>query len=294
MTSRTRALLGCLLAAQLAGCAGTPPPAAEAPSTTRVIPPPRMADRDPATAAALEAVLAGAHRPETSRARDASRHPVDTLLFFGLKPGMTVVEAWPDSGGWYTELLAPLLKDGRLYAALMPPDPGNPYVTAVREAFAAKLASHPALYRNVTMTSLGPQSLEIAPPESCDMAVTFRGLHNWMSLGFAREAFAAIHRALKPGGVLGVVGHRGARGKPQDPRATNGYVDEDYAIALIESAGFELLERAEINANPNDTRDYEQGVWALPPDYRQGNRDREKYQAIGESDRFTLKFRKKG
>jgi predicted methyltransferase len=281
-----------MLAALLAGCAGAPPPA-HAPVAAPTVPARGPFERDPAAAAAIEAVLAGQHRADANRARDAFRHPLDTLLFFGLKPGMTVLEAWPDSGGWYTEVLAPLLAGGKLYAALMAPDPGNPYVTALREAYAAKLAARPDLYGNVTMTSLGPQSVELAPPASCDVAVTFRGLHNWMSLGFEKQAFAAIHRALKPGGVLGVVDHRGSGGKPQDPRATNGYVDEEYAIALIEAAGFELVGRAEINANPNDTRDYEQGVWTLPPDYRQGNRDREKYQAIGESDRFTLKFRKR-
>jgi predicted methyltransferase len=114
-----------------------------------------------------------------------------------------------------------------------------------------------------------------------------------MNQGYAPDAIAAMNRALKPGGILGVVGHRGDPSKPQDPRASNGYVTEAYAIALIESAGFELVAKSEINANPNDTRDYEQGVWTLPPELRQGSRDRAKYQAIGESDRFTLKFRKR-
>ena len=148
------------------------------------------------------------------------------------------------------------------------------------------------LYGKITTTTLGADGGDIAPPASCDLVVTFRNLHSWMNLGSAQQTLAAIHGALKPGGILGVVDNRGPA-RPQDPRATNGYVEEQYAITLIESAGFELLERSEINANPQDTRDYEQGVWTLPPDLRQGNRERAKYQAIGESDRFTLKFRKR-
>jgi len=206
---------------------------------------------------------------------------------------MTVAEVWPGSG-WYTEVLAPLLAaNGRLYAAQMPPDPRNPYVTASLADYQAKLAARPDLYGQVTVTTLGADGGEIAPPASCDLVVTFRNLHSWMNLGYAPEALSAMHRALKPGGILGVVDHRADSARPQDPRATNGYVNEQYAIELIESAGFELLERSAINANPQDTKDYEQGAWSLPPDLRQGNRDRAKYLAIGESDRFTLKFRKR-
>ena len=144
------------------------------------------------------------------------------------------------------------------------------------------------------MTTLGAGAppAAIAPPGSADLVVTFRNMHNWMRLGIATEAFEAMYVALKPGGILGVVEHRGDPAKPQDPRAASGYVNEDYAIALILGAGFELVARSEINANPRDTKDYEQGVWTLPPNYRLGNRDREKYEAIGESDRFTLKFKK--
>jgi len=293
MWSRIRAILCCALAAQLAACAGAPAsPSVSHPPAAPVSAAPSLVELDPATAAAIEAVLAGEHRSAANRARDPWLHPRDTLLFFGLKPGMTVAEAWPGANGWYTEVLAPVLAGGRLYAAQMAADPANPYVTAVRASFTAKLAARPDLYGNVTVTSLGADAGDIAPPESCDMVLTIRGLHAWMHLGYASEALAAMHRALKPGGVLGVVDNRGP-GTAQDPRATNGYVDEEYAIKLIEAAGFELVARSEINANPNDTRDHEQGVWSLPPDYRQGNRDRAKYEAIGESDRFTLKFRKR-
>jgi predicted methyltransferase len=288
MGSRIRILLLAALAAHLAACSSTPgqPPAAA--------PAPPVAPRDAVTAAAIERVLAGEHRSAGNRARDVHRHPLETLLFFGIKPEMTVVEAWPGAEGWYTEVLAPLLAEhGRLYAAQMPAADGNQYVSASLAGYAAKLAAHPELYAKVTVSVLGPDGADIAPPASCDMVVTFRNLHNWMNLGYAAKALAAMHRALKPGGILGVVDHRADAAKAQDPRATNGYVNEAYAIALIESAGFELVARSEINANPRDTRDYEQGVWALPPSYRQGNRDRAKFEAIGESDRFTLKFRKR-
>jgi predicted methyltransferase len=253
-------------------------------------PPPQP--RDAVTAAAIEKVLAGEHRSAENRARDVYRHPLDTLLFFGIKPQMTVVEVWPGAGGWYTEVLAPLLSGGKLYAALMPAMPGNEYVTAGRKSFIDKLAARPDLYANVTVTSLGSGHFDIAPAGSADLVVTFRNLHNWMDLGFAKEACAEMYRALKPGGMLGVVDHRGNADKPQDPRAASGYVNERYAIDLITSVGFVLEGRSEINANPKDTKDYAQGVWTLPPDYRLGERDRAKYQAIGESDRFTLKFRK--
>jgi len=286
MQSRTRGTLLFLAAALMGACAAPPPPA-PAPA------PPNAAVRDEATAAAIEGALAGGHRSPENRARDVHRHPLDTLLFFGIKPDMTVVEVWPGAGGWYTEVLAPLLAErGRLYAAQPAAAPGNAFVTGNLKAFADKLAAQPAIYGKVEITTLDHGSDAIAPAGSADMVVTFRNLHNWMSLGMAPEAIAAMHKALKPGGILGVVEHRGDPAKPQDPRATNGYVNEAYAIELITAAGFELVSRSEINANPQDTKDYQQGVWTLPPDYRLGKRDRAKYEAIGESDRFTLKFKK--
>jgi len=282
-----RVLLTSTLLALLAACAAAPP--AQPPPAAPSAPP-----RDEATAAAIGQALAGEHRSAENRARDAYRHPLDTLLFFGIKPDMTVVEVWPGAGGWYTEVLAPLLAEhGRLYAAGIPAAPGNEFVTSSLARFAQKLAARPDVYGKVAVTTLGPGGDEIAPPESCDLVVTFRNIHNWMGLGYAQEAFVAMHRALKPGGILGVVEHRGDPSRPQDPRAGNGYVNEAYAISLIESAGFVLEARSEINANPRDTKDYEQGVWSLPPTYRQGSRDRAKFEAIGESDRFTLKFRKR-
>lgn len=242
------------------------------------------------TVVALDRVLAGDHRSPESKARDQYRHPKETLLFFGIRPEMTVVEVWPGANGWYTEILAPLLRDrGRYYAAHLAPNPESKSVTEGLQRFRDKLASRADVYGKVEMTTMAPGGPDIAPPGSADMVVTFRNMHNWMSRDWAPEAFAKMYRALKPGGVLGIVEHRGAGGE-QDPRAKSGYVNEDYAIRMIENAGFKLVAKSEINKNDKDTKDYEQGVWTLPPTYRLGDQDREKYAAIGESDRFTLKF----
>jgi predicted methyltransferase len=260
-------------AAVLAGCA-------TAPAT------------DPATAAALDAILQGEHRSPEQRARDASRHPKETLQFFGIRQDMTVVEVWP-AAGWYTEILAPLLKDrGQLYTALIDAASGE-YAKSTVESYRSKLQMRPDLYGKVVTTTLAapPAKNEIAPPGSADLVLTFRNLHNWMMFGWEREALAAMHAALKPGGVLGVVAHRGDPKTPQDPKAASGYVNEDQAIRLIEAAGFQLVARSEINANPKDTKDYEKGVWTLPPGFADG--DDARYRQIGESDRFTLKFVKK-
>lgn len=241
------------------------------------------------TAQTLDRILSAGHRSLENKARDPHRHPKETLLFFGVRPEMTVVEVWPGSG-WYTEILAPLVREkGKYYAAHWNPNIDNKFIQDGLKAFRDKLAARPELYGNVTVTSMSRDATDIAPPESADMVLTFRNIHNWMSQGWAPEAFTLMYRALKPGGVLGVVEHRGAGGD-QDPKAKSGYVNEDYAIRMIEAAGFRLVAKSEINSNPRDTKDYEQGVWTLPPSYRLGDQDREKYESIGESDRFTLKF----
>jgi len=242
------------------------------------------------TAGSLDRILAGNHRSEQNRARDVYRHPKETLLFFGVRPESHVVEVWP-AGGWYTEVLAPLVREkGRYYAASFAPDPDSPYINRVAAEYRAKLASRPELYDKVVVTAFSRAGAEIAPAGSADLVLTFRNLHSWLEEGWAPESIALMYKALKPGGVLGVVDHRARAGAPVEPTARNGYVDETYAIKLIEAQGFKLAAKSEINANPRDTKDYEQGVWTLPPTYRLGDKDREKYAAIGESDRFTLKF----
>jgi len=246
-----------------------------------------------ATAGAIDAALASQHRSAANRARDVYRHPKETLTFFGLRSDMTVVEIWPGTGGWYTEVLAPVLKDkGTYYAAHIAPAPGATETPASLKTYRAKLDANPELYGKVIVTALGPNSFEIAPTGSADLVLTFRNIHNWMGRDYAPQVFDAAYRALKPGGILGVVEHRGNPAVPQDPKAGSGYVNEDYAIKMIEAAGFKLVGRSEMNANPKDTKDYEKGVWTLPPTYQLGDQDREKYAAIGESDRSTLKFQK--
>lgn len=252
-------------------------------------PPASPQESSPETVAKLKAVVAGDHRPERDRARDRHRHPVETLAFFGIRDDMTVVEIWP-GGGWYTRILAPFLKDrGKLYLAAY--EPGVLLRNATntqREEVAAK----PEVFGKPVFTVLEKGKYDIAPPGSADLVLTFRNLHNWMDAGDADEVFGAIYRALRPGGVLGLVEHRASPG-PQDPKARNGYVTEAHAVRLAEKAGFRLVAKSEVNGNPRDTKDHPKGVWTLPPSYALKDTDREKYAAIGESDRMTLKFVKR-
>jgi len=238
--------------------------------------------QDGAADSLKKAVGSTSRRPEDA-ARDKYRHPIGTLTFFGIKPDMTVVEIWP-GGGWYTDILAPYLHDrGKLYAAISSGENAA--------AYKKKLADDPARFGKVTVTQLDPpDKVEIAPPGSADMVVTFRNVHNWIRGGHGEQVFKAMYAALKPGGILGLEEHRGGLSKPQDPKAASGYVREDYVIRMAEQAGFRLAAKSEINANPRDTKDYAKGVWTLPPTLRLGDTDRAKYLAIGESDRMTLKF----
>jgi predicted methyltransferase len=233
------------------------------------------------TAPTLQAAIAGPQRSQANRARDKYRHPLETLTFFGIQPDMTVVEIWPGTG-WYTEILAPFLKDrGKLYEAL-----GG---GAGAQNFENKLKADPAIYSAVIVTALQPPGqTEIAPAGTADMIVTFRNVHDWLPNGDTDEYFKAFYRALKPGGILGITDHRADPSRPQDRNAKNGYVRQDYMIRVAEQAGFKLVGTSEINANPRDPRN--QPVWNLPPTLRSGQTDRAKYLAIGESDRMTLKF----
>lgn len=284
MQSRTPAAAALAALLLASACAAGPAyqPGAAAPET------------DAATLATMDRVLAGDHRPAANRARDAWRHPRETLAFFGLRQDMTVLEVWPGGGGWYTEILAPVLRErGRYIAAGFDPATDSQYMQKGIADFAAKLGSRPDLYDRVTVTALQhPGALSPVPDGSVDMVLTFRNLHNWMAREAAEEMLAAMFRALRPGGILGLVEHRASAAEPQDPRAKSGYVRTDYAIALAEAAGFELLGQSEVNANPKDTKDHPNGVWSLPPTFRGGDADRDRFAAIGESDRMTLRFRK--
>ena len=240
---------------------------------------------------ALQALIAGPQRGEANKARDPFRHPAEVLTFFGVKPDSVVVEILPGAGGYWTEILAPYLRDrGRYIAANGEVGSTSEETRKDNAGFAAKMAGAPALYDKVEVSEFAADRHAIAPAGSADFVLTFRNLHNWMAKGEAEAALKTFYAALKPGGVLGVVEHRGLDTAPQDPLAKSGYVRQDYAVALIESVGFKFTGASEANANPKDTKDYAVGVWALPPTWRLKDQDRAKYAAIGESDRFTLKF----
>ena len=264
---RRRVVLALLPAALLAACAPAP-----------------ISPNDAGT------LLSGGHRSAANVARDPYRHPAETLAFFGIRPDSRVVEILPGSAGYYLEILAPFLRDQGLYVAASRDELAPPQYRADHEKLLARLQAEPALYGKVLVTKFNGDRHEIAPPGSADFVLTFRNLHNWIERGEAEAALRAFYRALKPGGVLGVVDHRGRTDRSQAEQMKSGYVREDYAVELIERAGFVLAARSGVNDNPKDTKDYPEGVWTLPPTYRLKNRDREKYAAIGESDRFTLKF----
>jgi predicted methyltransferase len=239
------------------------------------------------------ALLKAPHRSERNVVRDPHRHPAETLAFFGVRDSSTVVEILPGSGGYYMEILAPYLAaKGRYIAANRDELAVSPYKED-HQKLLDRLKAEPALYGKVLVTKFNADRHEIAAPGSADFVLTFRNLHNWIERGEAEGALRAFHKALKPGGVLGVVDHRGRADQSQEAQMKSGYVREDYAVALIEKAGFALAGRSEVNANPKDTKDHPEGVWTLPPTYRLKDQDRAKYAAIGESDRFTLKFIRK-
>lgn len=242
--------------------------------------------------ALIERAIAGAHRSEANRARDIHRHPRETLLFFGLRPDMTVVEIWPGAG-WYTEILALVLRErGKYYAAHFHVDEKSPrYMGPARQSYEKLLASQPQLYDKVTVTAFNaPQQPVAAPGGTADLVLTFRNVHNWTAAKHDEAMFRAFFDALKPGGILGVVEHRAREGASLEQMIKTGYMTESYVISLAGKAGFKLVAKSEINANPRDTKDHPRGVWTLPPTFRLGDQDREKYLAIGESDRMTLKF----
>lgn len=241
----------------------------------------------------LAAAIASPARSDANRARDDFRHPYETLQFFGIQTDMTVVEISP-GGGWYTEILAPYLQaNGLLYAAHFPAETNSDFYKRSRANFVERVAND-RHFSKVIVTEFSPTaSAAIAPAESADLVVTFRNLHNWYMGGqdeAVQSAFQQFYNALKPGGVLGVVDHRLPESRSDEEMASSGYIKESYAIRMAEAVGFELAERSEINANPNDTADHPGGVWTLPPTLRLGDEDRDIYTAIGESDRFTLKF----
>ena len=245
------------------------------------------------------------HREAANVSRDIYRHPAETLEFFGLKPEMTVVEIWPGKG-WYTEILAPVTREqGILYVAgfSMTADRTPAWRKSMQTELMEKMEAHPEVYDHVVVTELSvPERTTIAPPGTTDIVLTFRNVHNWLKGDYAEQMFHVMARALKPGGILGVVEHRAKPNTSIEEMKTSGYMTEAHVIALAEKAGFVLEEKSEINANEKDTKDHPAGVWTLPPSFRyckkiedtsQQSQCIEKYKAIGESDRMTLRFRKK-
>jgi predicted methyltransferase len=243
--------------------------------------------------AKLAAAIASQDRPEADRARDRYRHPQQTLSFFGIKPGMSVVEIAP-GGGWYSEILAPYLSEsGHYYAAASATSlPTSSEKTKQSVAkYAARFDANPARYGKPTITEFQPPlRIEIAPAGSADLVVSFRNVHNWIAQDSELAAFQSFFTALKPGGTLGIVEHRGKPGETVDEMKKSGYVSEAYVKTLAQQAGFRFVASSPVNNNPKDTKDYAEGVWTLPPTLQLGDKDREKYLAIGESDRMTLKF----
>lgn len=285
---KTRFAIGLSVALLFAGVAHAQTAGQDQPAGD-LVPPTSASDF---TSGQLDSVLAGSWRSEHNKARDVYRHPKATLQFFGLQPDKTVIEITP-GGGWYTEILAPLLRDnGHYIAAVSGGNGGEDKQDA--DALRAKFKAEPAEYGKASVVIFNPKAPVFGPPGSADMVLTFRNVHNWTMAGSAEAMFKAFYAVLKTGGTLGVVDHRAAPGATLESAKGSGYLPTDYVIKLATDAGFKLDGQSEINANPKDTKNYPKGVWTLPPTLTLGDKDRDKYLAIGESDRMTLRFVKTG
>ncbi len=272
----------------LAACGGSPTPP---PVTTAATPATNASSID----AKLRAVVAGLQRTAPEKARDVYRHPVETLEFFGLKEDMTVVELAPGTG-WYTAILAPALAEhGKLVVAGGDPN-GPPDSEGTKNArnLADRFAKDPASFGKVQtlVVDWKKDGVSLGPDGSADMVLTFRNMHNWIGHNMGEKVLAAAHKVLKPGGLFALTDHRGKPDAPTDSKTVDdtGYMPEAFLIAFVEKNGFKLADKSEINANPKDTKDYPKGVWTLPPTYEMKDVDHARYEAIGESDRMTLRF----
>jgi predicted methyltransferase len=254
--------------------------------------------------ARIERAMLGDHRAAANIARNTYRHPVGTLTFLGLQDGMNVMEIWPGSG-WYTEVLAPVIRHhGQFIVATFDTDvPDQPqYRYRLQMELLDKFSARPDVYDQVAIVPFSPPaSASLGAADSIDLILTFRNTHGWIGDGIAESVFAEFARVLKPGGILGVVQHRAAAGADPVKSAETGYVPEAAVIELARQAGLYLEAKSEVNANPRDSRDHDGGVWTLPPGLalcQEIELEAElaacqaKYQAIGESDRMTLRFRK--
>jgi predicted methyltransferase len=285
---KSRVILG-LAAVLLASCSGGSAPAnaqVQDQPASGLVPPTTASDF---TATRLDQVLAGDWRSPDHKARDVYRHPKATLQFFGVRPDQTVIEITP-GGGWYSEVLAPLLHDNGHYIAAIAKPTGEGEASRDKTGLKAKFAADAAHYGKAQILEFDPKAPVFGAPGSADVVLTFRNVHNWVEADTAPLMFKAFFTALRPGGVLGVVDHRAADNASIESVKESGYLPTSYVVKLATDAGFTLEEKSEINANPKDTKDYPKGVWTLPPTLTLGEQDKAKYQAIGESDRMTLRF----
>jgi predicted methyltransferase len=299
-TALTLILAGCGSDAPPATPTAAAPPAAAAPAAAPKAPadqpaqPPPPVSADQMFGQKLDQVLAGDWRSDKNKARDQYRHPKQTLEFFGIKSGTTLIELTP-GGGWFAEILAPLFKgSGNYVAAIVTPKKKEGEDAQDMDALSKKFSGDPAHYSEAKVEQFDLKAPNLGTPGSADMVVTFRNVHNWVMADAAPGMFKACFDVLKPGGVLGVTDHRAAAGADLEKIKKSGYLPEDFVIKLATDAGFKLEARSEINANPKDTKDYAEGVWTLPPTLALKDKDQDKYLAIGESDRMTLKFVKPG
>jgi predicted methyltransferase len=266
-------------------CGGSSPPPPQSPSEQPT----------PATEAKLAAIITGSQRTPEERARDVYRHPRETLEFFGVRENMTIVEL-SASKGWYTAILGPLVngKGKLLVTSADPNGPADSEGTKNAKSLLERISKDQATFGNVStiVTNWKKDDVSLGPDGSADMVLTFRNLHGYISNGIIDKVLAASFKVLKPGGILGVEEHRAKPDASTDPKAIGdtGYVPEALAVQLAQKAGFRLAGASEINANPKDTKDYPKGVWTLPPTLELKDQDKDKYMAIGESDRMTLKF----
>ncbi len=246
--------------------------------------------KDQPAATNIDSVLAGDWRSDKNKARDQYRHPKQTLEFFGVKPNQTVIELVP-GGGWYAEILAPWLKDnGHYVAAIFKPKDAAGEDARDKKGIGAKIATDKAHFGAAQVVEFDGKAPVFGAPGSADVVLTFRNVHNWTDDGNADAMFKGMFTVLKKGGTLGVVDHRAKPGTTLAANKDTGYLPVDVVIKLATDAGFKLVAQSEINANPKDTKDYPKGVWTLPPSFALKDTDRDKYLAIGESDRMTLKF----
>jgi predicted methyltransferase len=244
------------------------------------------------TKAALQAIVASPHRTPGNSDRDRYRHPVETLDFFGIQPASTVVELGTGAG-WYTEILAPLVaREGKLIAVGFDPNgPADSGRTVYGKRTRLFLDKSPELFGKVDVSLIEPPAkLELGPAGSADFVIAMREMHNWQRSDQMEAYLTAVRNVLKDGGKFGVEEHRARPGTKGEETADTGYLPEEWVVQKVEAAGFKLEAKSEINKNPKDTKDYEKGVWTLPPTLTEGDKDKAKYEAIGESDRMTLRF----